>query len=195
MMESNILCSYEQTWFLDILLDRLKQQHVNIKAIDTKLLFRASDYDNDCGRFQRYCGNKGATITIIQNEDDHTFGGYLSKSWHAYKSKSARGISDPKAFLFMIRPTLKCIDLKKSRIDDETAATCMGYGPLFGEGWDISIENRFHTIRTEDKTIRGGGKSSSFEYLEEEMFGKCAQNSEYTYFDVRDYEVFSIILQ
>ena len=85
---SKILNVEEQSLFMELIFHRLKQQSENtdIKNIDTKLLFRESDYatldhTNKCIKFQELCTGEGPTISIFHNNVDHIFGCYISKSW------------------------------------------------------------------------------------------------------------------
>ena len=47
-------------------------------------------------------------------------------------------ITDPNAFLFVIKPELKYIGLKEERKDGKEAiCSCKSYGPIFGSAWDL----------------------------------------------------------
>ena len=110
---SNILNAQEQASFLNVLWNALKQQkgNENIKSINTKLLYRASENEYSATKFHELCTDKGATITIIHNEYDHIFGGYVSKSWMKHE------VDDPNAFLFFNQAKDKgvSIEIKQRR--------------------------------------------------------------------------------
>ena len=74
----------------------------NMKSIETKLLFRGSEHEFECDKFHQLCHNKGATITIIHNEYDTVYGGYISESLIDPQSVDTK-ITDPNTFLFVIR--------------------------------------------------------------------------------------------
>ena len=196
---SNILNLEEQCSFMNLLYNRLKQQkeNENIKSINTKLLFRASDNDYKCDEtFHDFCDDQGATVTIIHNEHDHIFGGYTSKSWKLDEQLWFNDEKDASCFLFMIRPKLECVEWKESVEKGKEAITSSAnFGPIFGEGWDIYLYNSYTDQTNNDgqreMDIRGSGKSQSFEYLKQEMFGTDKGYG----FKVLDFEVFSIIFE
>ena len=190
-IDSNILNSNEKLSLLNLLFDALKKQTGNeeMKNIDTKLLYRASENDRSAEKFHDLCEGEGATITIIHNEHDHVFGGYTSKSW----PKCDIGYTnwtwyeDSNAFLFMIRPKCKVFALKSNLSDEDKKGVihaCTGYGPIFGNGWDIYIG---------DKGNQHGGTPSSFTHTSQEMCGAKIEDQWHNYtYKILDYEVFSI---
>ena len=185
---SNILTPDEQSSFMDLLFNRLKQQkgNENIKSISTKLLYRASENDNQCYKFHEICDDKGPTISIISNDFNHVFGGYASQSWRLDPTKT-HDISDPNVFLYSIRPNMKCVEFKKDAHDTaKTISGWKGYGPTYGEAWDISI---FMDLFGE---MKGRCTSGSFEFSAAEMTG--ATHEQYGYYDflVADFEVFAV---
>lgn len=117
-----ILTTTEQSKFMDLLYHRLKQQNCyeNMKYINTTLLYRSSDNNNGCAQFHTKCTDKGATITIIHNEYDHIFGGYVSESWSSDDEEST---TDPNVFSFTIRPNLKSIELNPINKSGKQAIT------------------------------------------------------------------------
>ena len=188
---SNILNLEEQSLFMDLLFCRLLKQEGNedMKSIDTELLFRASEYQERCEKFYEICNNKGPTISIIHNEYDHIYGGYVSKSWDKSNNTSSLPtvqVADPNVFLFTIRPTMKCIELKKEWMNGEEAITIYtDHGPIFGAGWDLWTQN------AANNGLKGCGKSRSFTFTEKEMFGT---NDIYS-FKLLEIETFSIIIE
>merc|ERR1711933_692079 len=123
-----------------------------MNGFDTNLLFRASEHEYSSEKFHDFCDEKGSTITIIENEHGHVFGGYAEKSWKRQQQK----IFDPNTFLFMIRPKMSKIDWS----DDVKKGRCAlwiyrGCGPVFGSGGDIYLMQ---------KNEEGGCFSNSFEF-------------------------------
>ncbi len=49
--------------------------------------------------FHSRCDGKANTVTIIKNDINHVFGGYISVAWHSSDSHS----SDSNAYLFSLR--------------------------------------------------------------------------------------------
>lgn len=197
---SKILNEIEQISFMDLLYHRLRQQqNANLKYIHTELLFRASDIERKSWQsdpeyyeiFHKAVSEKGPTITIISNQYNHIFGGYLSKSKKTPSSFSDTKIDDPNAFLFVIRPSLKCFGFKKE-YEEIGRYACTSYddmGPIFGKGWDIHVQ----TYQHEDNIIKAGGQSGSFNYSPMELFGVKDANANRT--RVVDFEVFAIKIE
>ncbi|CAF3422717.1 unnamed protein product [Rotaria socialis] len=105
-----------------------------------ELIYKGSRDGFHADAFHSRCDNEGATITIIQSDQNYLFGGYTSVSWTSnggYKT-------DPTAFLFTltnphnIQPTKYPI---KSDKEDEAVCHNSSYGPRFGKGTDISAGN------------------------------------------------------
>ena len=124
----------------------------------------------------------------------HIYGGYTSKSWNP-SPKPRNNQMDPNVFLFMIRPSLKCVELKWECKKGRRGITSDPYyGPIFGS-WDIWIcDGRY--INTSG--VIGGGCPVSFEFCDLEMFGKVSEG-DYGCFGsqrkVIDFEIFSITIE
>ena len=202
-LASQILDEKEQFIFMDFLFDQLSAQkeNENMKSINTKLLFRASDNGNiSCDNFHHCCDNQGATITIIHNESDYIFGGYTSKSWPELNKDTmswlgSKAVKDPNVFLFTIRPNLKCIPLKSGATyfgsaGDSAITTDEGYGPVFGMGWDLFVRNTNSYDFGVRKGIVASGYSASFEYESDEFFG----GKKGEILTVSDFEVFKLTI-
>ena len=142
---TKILNENEQCSLINLLFNKLKWQkeNENIKSINIKLLFRLSENGNSCNKFHDYCDNKGATITIIDNDKNHVFGGYTSQSWMPPTTIYPTPIKDPNAFIFTIRPTSKCIDIKQAPYVDAVVTVVIkgNYGPIFGAGKVLSTRD------------------------------------------------------
>ena len=185
-IESNILNSEEKISLMDLLFNTLQKQEENqqMKSIDTKLLYRASEHAYDSRKFHELCDEKGATITIIHNEHNHIFGGYISKSW----PKEMGWLADSNAFLFMVRPKCKCFPLQKEYKNHyEVIYSHSSYGPVFGAGCDIYIDDE------NNQQVGGGGISCSFTQTSKEMCGGNVEHESHNHtYKVLDYEVFGI---
>ena len=167
---SNILNSEEEESLINLLYDTIKSQkgYEKIKSIQTKLLFRASEHDYNSRKFHELCDGQGATVTIIHNEHDYIFGGYISESWPKILKYGEKWSPDWNAFLFVIRPNCKCFELKEEHKNSdykEVIYSDITYGPVFGEGCDIFITDRCH----ENKF--NGGVPSSFTHTKQELYG------------------------
>ena len=63
-LDSKILTTEEQTSFLDLIFDTLKQ-HLEYNFMHLQLLYRVSENEYKAQRYHELCEEKGATITII----------------------------------------------------------------------------------------------------------------------------------
>lgn len=186
IMDTFILSSDEQMKFIQMLHDKLKQIQSNNKlSFNTNLLFRGSEWEFDSYKFHDLCDNKGPTITIIQNEYNHVFGGYSTKSWNL----NCQIITDPTAFLFVIRPQIKIYPLKESENEGYQAMwNRRGYGPIYGKPQDIFIGDseaaKYNRI--------SWSLSKLYQFDPVEMCGGTKNKRGCVKFKLIDYEVFSI---
>ncbi|KAK8790001.1 hypothetical protein WA158_006781 [Blastocystis sp. Blastoise] len=155
-----------------------------------KLLFRASEHDYSAKEFHNYCDDEGETVTLIKhighNNCINIFGGYTDHSW----TDSERWYSYSKEFLFTLSnehgiPPTKYDYTNRDR---SQAIFCHpSFGPVFGDGFDISISDQCHTYNTSYcnamnyREINTTQKSSLFVNTQD-----CINNN---YFIVEDYEV------
>ena len=177
---SKLLHTEEQMALMDLLFTRIKRHNKNIQSIDTKLLFRASDNNGRLDDYDKKCFDKGSTVSIIHNNNNHIYGGYTSKS---FSSEHYKYVDDPNAFLFVIRPKLKCFELKKENKNGKNAICSyfrgsLKFGPIYGEGWDIYVEENMLGFIDE-------GRSHTFDFDPKELRG--AKGSE-----IVDFELFAI---
>ena len=108
----------------------------NGKAKATRI-YRGSDHGFAAASFHSNCDNMGPTITIIKTTSNRIFGGFTAANW-----ESSGGFkNDPSAFLFSV-------DLgQKYPVTTATHAIYCnsGYGPTFGTGHDIVVNENFKT--------------------------------------------------
>ena len=184
-IDSKILTTNEQSELLNLLFDELKTKkgNENIKCIDTKVLFRASDHKFKSSDFHEICDKQGPPIVLYHNEYDHIFGGYAPKSWDVDKYT----ITAPTAFLWMIRPYGKVLRFHEEYSDGCNAIrNSIVHGPKFGLGADIWVTNDY---------MHNGCYPCSFDFDGEEMTGiDCDMSGEHV-FELKDYEVFKIFLR
>ena len=87
----------------------------------------------------------------------------------------------------MVRPKCKCFALKEEhKNSNEVIASYKGYGPVFGAGCDIYIDD--------GQPQQGGGYTQSFTHTSRELFGSNKDESEDHEYRILDYEVFAIII-
>jgi hypothetical protein len=106
------------------------------------VIYRGSTDGFAAADFHRSCNNKGETITLVQTESGHLFGGYTPITW------TSRGnyVFDNRTFIFtlvnaehaapMMIPNSGPLHANQHSIYDHA-----NYGPSFGGGHDIYISN------------------------------------------------------
>ena len=192
---------------LDLINILKKKLTVSIKNFTC--LYRGSENNFECTQFHESFNGfnnhkfKGNFI-LIQSTYGNIFGGYTSKCWN----QSNGPIYDPSAFLYLLRSTKYQVqqyipllfDLKKEHI--KCAIYCHNKrGPIFGNGWDIFINNKCNArIRTEHSFAHANG--SHLESYYNDNIDKLDWINQLTIlgggtkadgdFDVREYEVFAI---
>jgi hypothetical protein len=103
-----------------------------------QLLYKASRDGFDVNVFHNRCNNNGATMTIIQSNNNYLFGGYTSVAW----ASSNQYAVDSNAFLFTltnphnILPTKYPVQPSKTQ---HAVYHVSGYGPTFGGGNDLCV--------------------------------------------------------
>lgn len=166
-------------------------QSLPTKLLNTKkfhLLFKASDYQFSANMFHSICDNKGATITIAKSDHGNIFGGYTSKSW----SSNNGAVKDEDAFLFLIKSndTLtqkECPLIFKIKADKTMHAIWDSneLGPVFGDGYDLSIYDSCHEKEEDSKWFCC---HAMYDYTGYEDVNLCGG----TTFKVMEYQVFQV---
>jgi hypothetical protein len=111
-----------------------------VKVSDGNLLYRASRDGFTASAFHSNCDGKANTVTIIKTNSNYVFGGYTTAKWATNDNDY---ISDSSAFLFSLRRNGTSNNHKLQIIDEEYAIYgCPDYGPTFGGGHDIQIQDR-----------------------------------------------------
>ena len=108
---NNIICSFNSIkidkpiYYISTILynSELKIDYINqilerTKCQSFKLLYRGSKDWFNCKSFHEKCNNKGPTITLIQTEKGHIFGGFTSISW----SNDGNDHFDKNTFIFSL---------------------------------------------------------------------------------------------
>ena len=105
-----------------------------------ELLYGATRDGANASNFHQICNNKGPTLTLFKSDKNNIFGGYTSKSWTSRNGYC----SDNDCFLFTLKNT-QGTRPNKFRIKDINYSIYdyYNYGPTFGNGYDINIQNNF----------------------------------------------------
>ena len=85
------------------------------------------------------------SVTVIHNEYNHVFGGFATES---LQSEHVLYITDPTAFLYVVRPSCKVYKLNENEKKGESALCISNrYGPIYGSAiWISSGRNKMKDI-------------------------------------------------
>jgi len=139
------------------------------------LAYRATRDGFDAATFHRLCDNKGESVTVV-NANGHLFGGYSPISWNSlgqYQTSS-------ESFLFTLTNPHKIPPTKYLCTTASNSTYCQAsYGPTFGGGHDLHINNCTASINFPNGYADTTGKSSttfagqsSFQLTDYEVFVK-----------------------
>ena len=135
MINSCILQRKEQLKLISILANQ------NILYNSIQLLFRASKDGYSSKAFHQNCDGYSNTITILISDKNRVMGGFTNVAWSTdfgYKRDEA-------AFLFALRHERKlkhhAFKIKSSQ-DKKAVYHSPDAGPIFGEGFDLFIQNQ-----------------------------------------------------
>jgi hypothetical protein len=116
--------------------------------VTLSLLYRGSRDGFRAADFHAKCDDKGATVTIVKSTEGCIFGGYSDQSWENRVFGCCR--SSSRAFLFsIVNPAgLAPMKLPLTGEINKFAVYChLSYGPLFGGGCDLCINDNCNTVK------------------------------------------------
>ena len=158
-----------------------QSKNINIKA---QLLYRVSRDGDNPEIFHKYCDNKGPTIIFVKINNGFRFGGFSGISW-----KSVGGwVKDKDAFLFSLNNQLKFMNNNA----ENTVYHGNDYGPDFGDNFPQLLLNCKSKSLT-GKLNRCCDTKNCFTFKNKDFIG--VDFSGQYFFDVEDYEVYSIQIQ
>ena len=154
----------------------------NVKA---KLLYRVSRDGDGPEIFHKYCDNKGPTIIFAKISNGYRFGGYSGISWTGKRI----WVKDKDAFLFSLNNKLKIMNNNT----EETVWHGELRGPDFGKnGINNLVINYFNSKCLTGKKNFCDDSGGAFTFNNKDLVGVDIKGI--YYFDVEDYEVYSIII-
>lgn len=145
-----------------------------------EVLYVASVDGDDVSQFHRACDGKGSTIVVVKSINGSVFGGYTDVEWAsegAWKNSQT-------SFVFRLLPTFKKYDIKRDMVS-KAVYHGVQYGPIFGYGNSIRIEN--NSLSNENSRTQG---SYSYKIPSAQ---KHELNDGEEYFRVSDYFVVEAI--
>lgn len=150
------------------------------------MIYQASSHGYSARAFHKHCDNYEPTVVIIQTDNDHIFGGYCDVSWSS-QNRRGKYASSQNAFLFsLVNPTLGTTP-KRFFIRQPVYAinNHPNNGPIFGSGADLCISSNGNVNKDSYSRI-------PCSYGDKHTHPNSLAGT--TYFQVKDYEVFSLQL-
>ena len=164
--------------------DFIKKKIENIykgKNVGFKMIYNAKENGDQSHKFHELCDNHKYTLVIVNTMKNNIFGGFASKTWNSFELGRKK---DGNSFLFSINKQ----KIYNSKKDDEKYQRYHLFcsdtdGPCF---YAFSIDNLF---------LKNGGYCDEIEKCNYEFFEKEYEiNNEEKYFNIKELEVYKIIL-
>ena len=142
-----------------------------------ELIYRGTRDGSESQAFHNKCDNQGPTIILCKNEKDNIFGGYASISWTSDNNYHAANGS----FLFTLTNIHGTAPTKYPNAKNYEYAVYhyFGYGPTFGNGFDLCICNTsfstylgyaYSDVLGKGNSIFSGDNNNYFKLKELEVF-------------------------
>ncbi|XP_052285298.1 interferon-induced protein 44-like [Dreissena polymorpha] len=107
------------------------------------MLYKISRDGCNSQTFHQKCDKQGPTVTLLYNQQDSVYGGFVSVSWNS----NGNYIQDTNAFLFQLKYSGTDKSTKFSIMDAKCSTYgSFNYGPTFGGGHDFKTFK--HTINS-----------------------------------------------
>jgi hypothetical protein len=109
-----------------------------------KLIYRGSRDGFHASDFHSKCDKESNTVTLIETTKGFIFGGFTPIAWDS--SNDYKSDSSGKSFLFTLKNPHNISPRKFKLLNASTAIwSGSGYGPIFGNGHDICVYDKFNT--------------------------------------------------
>lgn len=99
------------------------------------LCYRMTDHGTSSSAFHGNCDNKGRTIVVARTSTGKVVGGYAGVSWTSASCSATK--NDPSGFVFSITNSAR----HASVTGVGAIWDCSNYGPTFGGGFDLKVQN------------------------------------------------------
>eukprot|EP01156_Anaeramoeba_ignava_P024363 Anaeramoba_ignava/c6758_g1_i1.p1 GENE.c6758_g1_i1~~c6758_g1_i1.p1 ORF type:complete len:179 (+),score=81.11 c6758_g1_i1:182-718(+) len=154
-----------------------------------EVIYSAKKHGFDCRSYLDKCENLGNLVFLIQTTLNDIFGGFVSLPLIINNQKFVE-IQDPNCFIFIANignqeEYIKC-ELKKNEPFSFSFAFDSNRGPLFGEGWDLGVE--------ENMKILSMNFGVTFEKPKIKMSEEAKRllSSEFKKFEIEEIEIYTI---
>ena len=178
-IDSAILTQNEIEIFTNLLSPQL-QEILSKQEISLRLLYRYSRDGKNATDFHSKCNGNENTITLVQSQYNHVFGGFSTKDW----SGNSGYTKDDDAFLYLIRSQFnhKPKIYKNKKRDNHALYINQSYGPTWGWYFALCLNEKYSYL---GDRYEGAGN--------ELCGGETHQTAKNCYkFDIVEYEVFVV---
>lgn len=152
-------------------------------SINWRLIYRAVDDGYAAEDFHKKCDGHEGTLIIIKTIRSFIFGGYTKAAWSEHGSYK----EDKDAFIFSLMNNEGALRLPVTK--PQCAIYChRAYGPTFGEGHDLFIENDCNIYRNSYSNLGGSYRHPMYAYNSNDAKTFLAGSVE---FQVQDIEVYT----
>ena len=106
----------------------------NNRKVKMELLYKATRDGDSSSAFHNKCNGKSPTLTLVKTSNGYRCGGFTSLPWDSNRNYK----QDNNAFVFSMDTRSKYMSTNSNSIFCHS-----DYGPTFGDGYDLCLENGF----------------------------------------------------
>ena len=112
------------------------------RKVNMTLLYKATRDGDSSSTFHNKCNGKSPTLTLVKTSNGYRCGGFTSLPWDSFRDYK----EDNDAFVFSMDTR------SKYKSTNSNSIYCHSdYGPTFGDGYDLCLENKFLTAANSNR--------------------------------------------
>ena len=112
------------------------------RKVKMTLLYKATRDGDSSSTFHNKCNGKSPTLTLVKTSNGYRCGGFTSLPWDSFRDYK----EDNDAFVFSMDTR------SKYKSTNSNSIYCHSdYGPTFGDGYDLCLENGFLTAANSNR--------------------------------------------
>ena len=112
------------------------------RKVKMELLYKATRDGDSSSSFHNKCNGKSPTLTLVKTSNGYRCGGFTSLPWDSFRDYK----EDNDAFVFSMDTRSKYKSTNSNSIYCDS-----DYGPTFGDGYDLCLENGFLTAANSNR--------------------------------------------
>ena len=112
------------------------------RKVKMELLYKATRDGDSSSAFHNKCDGKSPTLTLVKTSNGYRCGGFTSLPWDSFRDYK----EDNNAFVFSMDTRSKYMSTNSNSIYCHS-----DYGPTFGDGYDLCLENGFLTAANSNR--------------------------------------------